>query len=563
MRKVLYTTVLLAVLVTVCAGAADAAEIGKDLAAKLEGIHRVDETVRVVLLLKDKLPGLNMRSPGTRENVIRHLQLQSQRSQRDVINFINILSPRGGSDSGVRVRSFWLSNCLVMEAPLSLVRTLTEYDDVERIVLEKTFTAIDPVPADSKDLELPYGLPLMGVDKVWTQYALDGTGVKVGVTDTGINMALGYAQEHLVEGKGFSNGQMTQNFNDGQGHGTHVAGTICGGLVDDTLWKMMWGMWPTQVGPWKGKIGVAPGIDLYVAKVLSDSGSGTFEDIVAGIQWLIDPDGDPETDDGVDLINSSLGASESVPELREPLVNAQATGVFLCFAAGNSGQVCGSPADFPEIFAVGAINSSAARAGFSSIGPVVFDDKEWIKPDIMAPGVEVISYMKDRLFALDGTSMACPNTAGVISLLLQADPSLTVEQIKAVLIETAIDGGTEGPDNYYGYGRVDALAAVKKVIGDKEAGLILSQRLVLLANLEFDRLWAEKNRDSAKAFRALKHQARLRELIAGFIAARDIDEETLDRTIAEVSTPDTQRLFELLKINVREKAIREKLGSGR
>ncbi len=548
-------------MLTVLIGQGFAVEIEEALVEKLNAVQRTDETVKVVLIMKDKLPALNMRTPGSRDNVIRHLRSQSDRSQRDVLDFINLSSSKWGPESNVRVRPFWLANYVVVEGPLSLVSKLTSNESIEKIVLEKSLRAIDPVPSKSKDIELPYGHPLMGVDKVWKKYALDGSGVKVGIIDTGLNMALGYAQEHLVIGKAFSNGQMTDNFNDGLGHGTHVAGTICGGLVDDTLFKLLFGMWPVEVGPWRGKIGVAPGIDLYIAKVLGDNGSGTFEDVVAGIEWLIDPDGDPATDDGVDLINGSLGASESIPELRQPLINAQATGTFLCFAAGNSGQICGSPADFPEIFAVGAVDSADKKASFSSIGPVQFDGQSHIKPAVMAPGVAVISYYKDRLMGLDGTSMACPNTAGVISLLLQADPSMSVDEIKNLLMETAVDGGVPGPDNKYGFGRVDAFAAAKKAMRNKEAGLILGRRLALLAKMEFDRLRAEKNRDTDKVFRLLKHQARLRDLIAEFIVANFIDSDKLDAAIGQVTTPDTERLFELLKLSLSETILKEKLGA--
>lgn len=560
MKKLLVLLLGVAV-VSMVAGQSIAAEIEPALAEKLDTVYRTDEVIKVVLIMKDKLPGLNMRSPGSRDTVIRYLQRQSESSQRNVLDFINISTSHRGEKSNVRVRSFWLANFVVVEGPLSLVRNLTANEDIEKIVLEKSFQVIEPVPSGKKSIELPYGHPLMGVDEVWKQFALDGTGVKVGIIDTGINMSLGYAQEHLVAGKGFSNGQMTNNFADGQGHGTHVAGTICGGLVDDTLYKLMWGAWPVVVGPWRGKIGVAPGIELYVGKVLGDNGSGTFEDIIAGIEWMIDPDGNPETDDGVDIINASLGASESVPELREPLVNAQATGVFLCFAAGNSGQICGSPADFPEIFAIGAVDSADRKASFSSIGPVQFDGQEHIKPNVMAPGVEVISYYKDRLMGLNGTSMACPNAVGVMSLLLQADPTMNVDEMKSLLVETAVDGGAAGPDNQYGYGRIDALAAARKAMANREAGLVLGRRLALLAELELDRLWAEKNRDTNKAFRLLKHQARLRDIIVSFIAANSLDNDTVSAAIGQVVTPDTRRLFDLLKLSLKEARLKGRLGA--
>jgi len=138
---------------------------------------------------------------------------------------------------------------------------------------------------------------------------------------------------------------------------------------------------------------------------------------------------------------------------------------MLVFAAGNSGKKVGSPADFPEIFAIGAVNNNDGKASFSSIGPASWDGVDYIKPEVMAPGVSVISYYGEKLAGIDGTSMASPNATGVIALLLEADPSLSIAKIKSVLKETALDLGTAGPDNQYGHGRIDAYAALAKVTG--------------------------------------------------------------------------------------------------
>ncbi|MDP7422235.1 MAG: hypothetical protein QGH40_10150, partial [bacterium] len=138
MKKSFLGGILCVVMLTVLIGQGFAVEIEEALVEKLNAVQRTDETVKVVLIMKDKLPALNMRTPGSRDNVIRHLRSQSDRSQRDVLDFINLSSSKWGPESNVRVRPFWLANYVVVEGPLSLVSKLTSNESIEKIVLEKS-----------------------------------------------------------------------------------------------------------------------------------------------------------------------------------------------------------------------------------------------------------------------------------------------------------------------------------------------------------------------------------------------------------------------------------------
>jgi len=147
-------------------------------------------------------------------------------------------------------------------------------------------------------------------------------------------------------------------------------------------------------------------------------------------------------------------------------------GIVVVAAAGNEGELgsrtIGSPASGNKTIAVGAtgyMNDSIAE--FSSRGPVGWGDNETIKPDIVAPGDWVLSTSRDNWYVyMYGTSMATPHVSGVVALMLQANPSLTPEDIVQVLNDTAVELGDPGKDNIYGFGRINASAAVLAVLPD-------------------------------------------------------------------------------------------------
>ena len=167
---------------------------------------------------------------------------------------------------------------------------------------------------------------------------------------------------------------------DRQGHGTHVAGTVGA-----------------------DSYGVAPGADLIGVKVLGDDGSGSYDDVIAGIEWVAENSADNA------VANLSLGgpASQAVDDA----VNALAeSGVFVAVAAGNEGQDTGnvSPGGAEGVVAVGASDQNDAVASFSNHGPAV---------DIYAPGVGVESTIPGGgTDSYSGTSMASPHVAGAAAL---------------------------------------------------------------------------------------------------------------------------------------------------
>jgi minor extracellular protease Epr len=255
---------------------------------------------------------------------------------------------------------------------------------------------------------------------------LTGKGIKVGVIDTGIA-----AHPDLVIAGGASFTSYTTSYADDNGHGTHVAGII--GARDNEV----------------GGVGVAPEASLYAVKVLSNNGSGYLSDVIAGVDWSIT--------NRMDVINLSLGSSESSTSLKAVVDKAYASGVVVVAAAGNSGTADGAtntvnyPAKYASVVAVGATNSSDTRASFSSTG---------VEVEVAAPGVGVTStYLGGGYASLSGTSMASPAVAANVALLKQANPGLSASELRAKLQGLVVDLGSAGRDAWYGYGLIQAPVA--------------------------------------------------------------------------------------------------------
>ena len=259
---------------------------------------------------------------------------------------------------------------------------------------------------------------------------------------------------------------------DDQGHGTHTTGTTVG---DDGTGN---------------QVGVAPGAKWIGCRNM-DVGNGTPATYTECFQFFIAPTdlagNNPNPALRPHVINNSWGCPVSEgcttgAELQTIVNNTQAAGIFVVASAGNSGPACSTVQDAPAFydasFSVGAISGTTnVLAGFSSRGPGTLAPN-LLKPNISAPGVSVRSTTRTSVSSygsMSGTSMAGPHVAGVVALLWSARPLLVrnIAQTKTILQNTANPavtvspaqtcGGTTStqiPNNSFGYGRVDALAAV-------------------------------------------------------------------------------------------------------
>lgn len=305
-------------------------------------------------------------------------------------------------------------------------------EDVVVEALAKGGKSAKPTPSQPAEV-LPWGVDRIDAELVWP---LGNTAdpVRVGIIDTGIS---NIHPDLLANMKGGVNTiNPRKNWNDDNGHGSHVAGIVA--ALDNDI----------------GVIGVGPAIDLYAIKVLGASGSGYLSDVIEGIQWAIA--------NGMQVINMSLGTSDDIQSFHDAVIAAKNAGLVTVAAAGNSGGSVLSPAAYPEVIAVSATDKNDVIASWSSRGPAV---------DLSAPGVSIYSTYKGTGYAtLSGTSMAAPHVAGSAALVLNTSVGLydtnsngkwDPDEVQAKLQATATDLGNAGFDVLYGWGLVNAYAATR------------------------------------------------------------------------------------------------------
>jgi subtilisin family serine protease len=285
---------------------------------------------------------------------------------------------------------------------------------------------------------VPYGIVNIKADQAWA--TTTGSAVNVLVADTGIQKDHPDLQANIKGGKNYACNSPTRcdasKWNDGNGHGTHVSGTI--GAINNAI----------------GVVGAAPTVNLYAAKVLTDSGSGSWYWLEAAINDATATRSDSDQANDIHIITMSLGGSSAPASLATAVANAYASGIVLVAAMGNSGDGNPSttetsyPAAYPEVIGVGAVDVNNIVASWSSSAAYA---------EICAPGVSVYSTYKGSSYAtLSGTSMATPHATGSIALMLSAFPGTSPEGVRSKLASTAVDIGASA--NSCGSGLVDALA---------------------------------------------------------------------------------------------------------
>ncbi|RPK44805.1 Subtilisin DY [Streptomyces sp. ADI92-24] len=296
----------------------------------------------------------------------------------------------------------------------------------------------------------------IGTPAAW-EAGLTGKGVKVAVLDTGVDLTHPDLKDRVSETKSFIDGQEVADRN---GHGTHVSSTVGGsGAASDGKEK-----------------GVAPGATLAVGKVLSDKGSGTESQIIAGMEWAA-------KDVQAKIVSMSLGSSQG-SDGTDPMAQAvntlsKDTGALFVIAAGNAGSPgsIGSPGAADSALTIGAVDSADRLAYFSSQGPRFGDNA--LKPDLSAPGVDILAARSQLVSgsgpytSMSGTSMATPHVAGVAALLAEKHPDWNGQQLKDGLMSTSKQ--ISGTSYEVGAGRVDvpsAIAAQITATGSADLGFI-------------------------------------------------------------------------------------------
>lgn len=380
---------------------------------------------------------------ASRSQVISTLQ-QTLRNNLKSVNKI-VKSPANSN-----INPLWIANAFAIDASADEIARIAKLPSVAEVFLNKYKIFIDKDiakrDANTEPAVIQWGIQKVRAPEVWQKFRIDGAGVVVGIIDTGIDGTHSALAGKILSFKDFT-AEQAQTPTDTQGHGTHVAGTVAGSQG----------------------VGVAPGARLIIGRVFDTNGGTTEEVLLNGMQWMLDPDGIAETNDGPRLINNSWGSNDSVDKTFWVAVENWVTaGILPVYAAGNNGMwggKVGTPAAFPHSWAVAATTSTDALAYFSSQGPIAWDGVPLMKPDIAAPGDKIISCkIGGGLVSNSGTSMACPHVAGVAALMYQADPTLTIDQVRLIAEETAKDLGAAGKDGKFGSGLIDSYKIVEKVL---------------------------------------------------------------------------------------------------
>ncbi|MCB0547422.1 MAG: S8 family serine peptidase [Phaeodactylibacter sp.] len=427
--------------------------------------------------------------------VFEKLRAAAKESQGTVITVLE--------EAKANYRPFYIVNAILAKGSLALIREVAQLEAVVQVQDNPIIRMQEPIeeeteaaPVSFRNDLVEWGVGNINADDVWAM-GYTGQGVVIGGQDTG------YDWDHPAirdTYRGWDGSEADHNYNwhdaiheligdpndtnpcgldntepcDDHSHGTHTMGTMAGSQSDD------------------GKsIGVAPGA-RWIACRNMERGDGTPATYIECFEWFLAPYGlngeNPDVRYAPHVINNSWscptgeGCNPSNFATMEMVVdNLKAAGIVVVVSAGNDGSACSTvntpAAMYENSFSVGATQPNDSIANFSSRGPVMVDGSGRLKPNVSAPGVGVRSSVLNGGFATySGTSMAGPHVAGLVALLISAKPELAgqVEMIETIIEQTAVHltseqscgpfSGLQVPNAVYGYGRVDALAAVLEAL---------------------------------------------------------------------------------------------------
>lgn len=363
----------------------------------------------------------------------------------------------------IKYKSKYLDVCIV-KAKTHLIKKIS---GIEGIVL------VEEAPKFKFCLDT--SAPSINVDDVREKYGFTGRGVTICVVDTGIDAR--HASLNDLDDNNMTddpkviafydaaeapdNTSGTDTPWDSDGHGTYCAAIAAGTGDGEPKYRY---------------VGIAPQAKIVAVKIVKE-GKTTIDsaDAMRGIEWAM------ENKDKYDIrvMSISFGAIYSIPGVTNDgsspisqLCNkAVDMGIVVAVAAGNGGPRPSSispPGDAEKVITVGNVKDDHVLSPSSSRGPVVSFPNYYLKPDVCAPGTDIYSAKSgtyDEYVSKSGTSASAPHVAGVVALMLEANPDLTPEKIKNILRSTAEPGKTvfiqPTPNNQYGWGTIDALRAIE------------------------------------------------------------------------------------------------------
>ncbi len=381
---------------------------------------------------------------------------------------------------GTNPRRLLSANAIAASIDKVQLKTVLSFPQVRRVGIN---ASVQVMPADPGLVEswlnlpslpgtLEWNIAKIGADQVWSTFGIRGQGAVVGVVDTGV-MLTHPALNAQYRGN-LGDGNYENNYNwydlingqtlpyDDNGHGTFGMGIAVGYDGGDN------------------QIGVAPGAQWVAVKALDAGGGTSLEQLQAALDWMLAPTdlngANPDPSKAPQVVLNMWRWMDCGNSFDQNLVALRAANILPVFAPGSEGPGCGLvayPAANPNALSAGSTDINDVVSGFSARGPSCYDGG--IKPDVVAPGVEVRSSTIDGSYQVwSGTSFSTAHLAGAAALLFSAKPDLTVDQLEQTLFDTAVCydessycGGETcpGPNNTYGHGRIDVYGAVVAVMG--------------------------------------------------------------------------------------------------
>lgn len=315
--------------------------------------------------------------------------------------------------------------------PLSLTSEEEEEEDEE----EEEGTPNDPL------FDQQWALAKIEATGAWK--IATGSGITIAVIDSGVDLDHPELAARVLEGYDFVSDDTEAD--DDYGHGTLVAGVAAAAANNDL-----------------GIAGLAWNAQILPVKVLDSRGSGVSSDLTCALYWV--------ADNGARVVNISIISFGPSLGMQRAINHAANEGVLIFAAAGNlfeDGNPVTYPAAHDNVIAVAATDKEDGHAWFSSAGSSV---------DIAAPGVSIYSLFPpshEEYRSVYGTSLAAPHGSGLAALILSAAPSMSPEEVELIIKQSAVDLGESGRDDKFGYGRIDASAAMSLTLSSLPVQLIL------------------------------------------------------------------------------------------
>ena len=496
---ILFTAILFTDFIPVLAISKSSEDISKKLSENLIR-SKNDEFFDVIVKLKKEVNSRKIKNDVKNANAEKSREELQKEIRKEIVNeskelakstqasILEILKNEKNKGNVKSYESFFIINCVNLVARKSVIVELAKRDDVEKIIENKVIKVEKPekneiirMSRSAYDIHIPWNLEAINAYKA-QRYTKDcNNEVVVGIIDSGVDSThraisknyrgndsslAAYSWYNTITGK---DGSQEKPYDD-RGHGTHVCGTILGSKENALL-------------------GVAPKAKWIGVKVFDQDGETDNVKLLKAGEWIMAPNGDPTK--APKVVNNSWGGNSNDGFFQEIVKKWREAGIFPVFSAGNVGPFndggddsIGTPGAYPESYAVGAIRKDEHIAKFSLRGKSSYTNK--IKPDIVAPGVNILSCIPGEKYTIyTGTSMAAPHVTGVIALMLQVNPNLTVDQIENILNETALplkdEYYTTTPNNGYGYGKVNAVSAVQLAMGQEKGKDIKKDNIAILS----------------------------------------------------------------------------------